>query len=231
MPRYLYGLVPSATDAPPERGVGGGVVRVEPLADGLGVLTSDLDEPSVQPRRAHLTAHDRVLRAAMATGAVLPLGFGVVTDRPTTVLDGVDAAPWLERMTALEGRVEVQVLWDPDGEVALRRVAERHPEVRDRRLDEVDRGRMVSERMSELAVEDLAAIRAELSQLVVTTADVEPRGSSARVAVLVESQAVDGFLDRCEVLARRAGTVGTLRTVGPLPPYSFAEPDRSPIGA
>ena len=231
MAAYLYGLVPDGTAAPPEPGVGGGAVTVRRLPPGIGVLTSEYEGDTVQPRRAHLTAHDRVLAGAMATAPVLPFRFGMITEQDTeTVLDGLDVQHVLSRMDELQGRVEVQVLWEPDGDVALRRVAERQPEVRDRAIPQVERGRAIAEALADLAVEDLATIGAQLDELVVATGAVEGRGGSARVAALVEAETLDVFLDRCEAVAQRLSGTGTLRTVGALPPYSFADLDRDPVG-
>ncbi|MBW3561285.1 MAG: GvpL/GvpF family gas vesicle protein [Actinobacteria bacterium] len=231
MAAYLYGLVPDGTAPPPEQGVGGGAVAVRRLPAGIGVLTSEYDGHTVQPRRANLAAHDRVLAATMATAPVLPFRFGMITEQdPAAVVDGIDIPYALSRMDELEGRVEVQVLWEPDRDVALRRVAERQPEVRDRAIPRMERGRVISEALAELAVEDLATIGAQLDGMVVATGVVEGRGTSARVAALVEAEILDVFLDRCEALARRLSGTGTLRTVGALPPYSFADLDRDPVG-
>lgn len=231
MAAYLYGLVPDGTAAPPEPGVGGGAVAVRRLPAGIGVLASEYDGPTVQPRRAHLAAHDRVLAATMATAPVLPFRFGMITEQdPATVVDGLDIPHVLSRMDELQGRVEVQILWEPDRDVSLRRVAERQPEVRDRTIPRVERGRMISEALEDLAVEDLATIGARLEGMVVATGVVEGRGTSARVAALVEAETLDAFLERCEAVARRLGGTGTLRTVGALPPYSFADLDRDHVG-
>lgn len=230
--RYLYGLVPSGAAAPTERGVGGGIVRVEPADHDLGVLASAIEEETIQPRRAHLDAHDRVLRQAMAAGAVLPFRFGTITDgEPRGVLEGVDTGRALELLAELEGRVEVQLVWEPDQDLAVSRVADRHPEVRDRSVAAIDRGRSVAESIAAMAVEDLTAIQAELAPHAVSFGTAEPRGMSARAAALVEHQVLDRFLDACGELAGRTEGAGVLRTVGALPPYSFVALDREPIGA
>lgn len=231
MPHYLYALVPRGAVAPAGRGVEGGEVSVLPVDEQLAVLRSQIEGRRVQPRRSHLTAHDRVLADAMAAGPILPLPFGIITDAdPSVIVDQFDGAAARDRMRQLSGRVEVQVLWEPEEDVALRRIAERHPEVADRTVGRVDRGRAIVEALSDLAVEDLTAIVAELADLAVTRDAVEARGTSARVAVLVEADELDPFLDACETLAERGATAGVLRTVGALPPYSFAALDRDPVG-
>lgn len=231
MPHYLYALVPRGAVAPAARGVEGGEVCVVPVNEQLAVLGSQIDGGRVLPRRSHLAAHDRVLADAMTAGPILPLRFGVITDAdPSVIVGELDVAAAVDRMRRLAGRVEVQVLWEPDEDVAVRRVAERRPEVTDRTVGRIDRGRAIAEALSDLAVEDLTAIVAELVDLAVTNGAVEARGSSARVAVLVEADELDSFLDACGTLAERVTTAGVLRTVGALPPYSFAALDRDPVG-
>lgn len=232
MADYLYGLVPAGAAAPAEPGVAGGTVRVEPATADIGVLASAIDQSSIQPRRAHLVAHDGVLRAVMAHGPVLPFQFGMITTgEPAAVLAGVDTGRALDRLALLAGRVEVQLLWEPDQTVAVRRVAERHPEVRDHSLAAIDRGRSVAEAVAALAVEDLGSVRRALSDHAVLFGTVEARGMSARVPALVDDELLDGFLAACDALAERTGDAGELRTVGALPPYSFVALDREPVGA
>lgn len=231
MDHYLYGLVPADAQAPAEPGVAGAEVTLAPAAHDLAVLRSGFDGGVVQPRRAHLLAHDRVLAAAMAAGAVLPFRFGMVTGSdPAGVLDGLEPAVVHERMAALAGRVEVQLLWEPDEDTALRRVVERRPEVRDRSLAAVDRGRLVAEATADLAVADLTAVRDRIADLAVATGEVEHRGTSARVAVLVDEDDLDELVARCADLGDRAAGAGTLRTVGALPPYSFVDLGRQTAG-
>lgn len=231
MPHYLYGIVPADASAPSEPGVSGELVSAIGLDDQLAVLASQTDERELQPRRAHLLAHDRVLAAAMAEGPVLPFRFGLVADDdPRAILDELDVDAAVARMRDLADRVEVQLLWEPDTEVALRRVAARHPQARDQGISRIERGRLISAALSDLAVEDLEVVREELGEMLVSTGPVEPHGSSARVAVLVDAPRLETFLDRCEGLAGRVASAGELRTVGALPPYSFAELDADPVG-
>lgn len=231
MPHYLYGMVPADASAPSEPGVSGESVSAIGLDDELAVLVSRTDERELQPRRAHLVAHDRVLAAAMAEGPVLPFRFGLVADDdPRAILHELDVDAAVARMRDLADRVEVQLLWEPDTEAALRRVAARHPRVRDQDVSQIDRGRLISAALSDLAVEDLEVVRQELAQMIVSAGPVEAHGSSARVAVLVDASRLEGFLDLSEDLAGRVASAGELRTVGALPPYSFADLDVDPVG-
>lgn len=224
MADYLYGLVPAGIEAPAAEGIDARPVSTWPLDEALAVLHSEIDSTTIQPRRAHLTAHDRVLAAAMAAGPVLPLRFGTIVERePAVILEGLDRVAAIQRMDDLNGKVEVQVLWEPDEQDALHRIAREHPEVRDSSRSAIDRGRFIVEALTDLAVEDLTVLVGQLQDLAVTMEPVEARGRSARVATLVESDCLETFLDACRMIGDRVSTAGTLRTVGGLPPYSFVE--------
>lgn len=233
MASYLYGLVPSTATPPAEVGLHGEPVSTWPLGDGLAALRSPVPDEEVQPRRAHLMAHDRVLAAAMADGPVLPLRFGVVTDLPAaSVVEDLDVPDALDRMHRLAGHAEVQVLWTLDEDGALARVVSVVPEVRDATLPAVDRGRTVAETMTHLAVDDLEVVIDQLDDLVVGRRPVEARGTGgSRVALLVAAEDLDPVRDRVETLAERAASTGELRTVVGLPPYSFSDLSVELVGA
>ncbi|HEX2027684.1 MAG TPA: GvpL/GvpF family gas vesicle protein [Nitriliruptorales bacterium] len=231
MPDYLYALVPAGTQAPTEPGIEGRPVSSWILDEALAVLRSEIDGTTVQPRRRHLIAHDRVLAAAMAAGPVLPLRFAAITEAgPEVVLEELDRTAALERMQRLDGKVEVHLIWAPDERTALRRAARTYPQVRDRGLAAVERGRLVADALTEVAVDDLTAVITQVHSLLVTTGPVESRGRSARVAMLVEFDGLETLLATCGELADRVAAAGTLRTVGGLPPYSFASLDEDLVG-
>lgn len=225
MSQYLYGLVPASAAPPATTGVDGAPVEVWPLDRTIGVLRSPTTRERVQPRRAHLTAHDRVLTEAMAAGPVLPLRFGVIADvGGAQVLDDLDVDAVKDRWQLLDGRTEVQLLWDLDEDMAVRRVAHEAPQVQDTTLPAIDRGRAVAEAMAALAVEDLDRVVARLAEHIVARRAPENRGTAgARAAVLVDQRDLDALVDACEQLAAEVAAAGTLRHVAGLPPYSFAD--------
>lgn len=233
MASYLYGLVPTSVAPPAGVGLHDAPVSAWPLGDGLAALRSPVPDEEIQPRRAHLMAHDRVLAAAMADGPVLPLRFGVVTDLPAeAVVEDLDVHDALDRMHRLAGHAEVQVLWTLDEDRALARVVSAVPEVRDPTLPAVDRGRTVAETLTGLAVDDLEAVIDHLDDLVVGRRPAESRGTGgARVALLVAAEDLDTVRARIETLVERAGSAGELRAVVGLPPYSFADLSVELVGA
>lgn len=225
MPSYLYGLVPAAASPPSEAGIAGAEVELWPVDESVAVLRSDVQDDAIHPRRAHLTAHDRVLAAAMAESPVLPLRFGIVTELdPEHVREGLDVPAVVQRMQALEGHAEVQVLWTLDQDTALHRVATAVPRVRDTSLPAVDRGRIVAETLTALAIADLEKILDRLHEYVAERASIESRGTgAARVAALVATRDLDAFVAAGDDLADEVATAGVLRTVAGLPPYTFAD--------
>lgn len=108
---WVYGLVRPGGPVPAEPGVGGGQVG-QVAGEDLAVLCSPLDhgfdaeDADAVAQAAH--AHDAVLRAAFASGTVLPLRFG-------TVLRGADTARLLAdagfaaALAAVEGLGEWRV--------------------------------------------------------------------------------------------------------------------------
>lgn len=227
MPSYLYGLVPASARPPSEVGIAGAEVELWPIDESVAVLRSDVQDDTIRPRRAHLTAHDRVLAAAMAESPVLPLRFGIVTDLdPEHVRDDLDVPAVVHRMQVLEGHAEVQLLWDLDEATALHRVATAVPHVRDTSLPAVDRGRVVAETMTSIAIADLDRILDRLQEHIADRASIESRGTgAARVAALVAVQDLDGLVAAGDDLADEVAAAGTLRTVAGLPPYTFADLD------
>lgn len=232
MPSYLYGLVPASATPPTEAGLDGAEVTVWPLDDDVALLRSEIDADRVQPRRAHLAAHDRVLADTMDGVPLLPLRFGIIVDLDAESLhDSLDVPALLRRMHALEGHAEVQVLWALDEQHALRRVAQRVPSVRDTSVPAVDRGRVVAETMTSLAVADLARVVDRLGDLVADHAPVESRGTgSARVALLVSADDLEPVVAACDEMADEVAGAGELRTVAGLPPYTFADLDVDLVG-
>jgi hypothetical protein len=219
--------VPSTATPPDVTGVHGEVVEVWRLDDVVGVLRSPCPETQLQPRRAHLQAHDRVLAAAMADGPVLPFRFGVVAEVDAgEVLAGLDTDAVQRRWHRLDGHVEVQLIWELDEEMALRRIAARDPSIAHRAAPAIDRGRAIADHMVALAADDMERLLGRLGPNVVGRGRVEPRGTAAsRAPVLVPAADLEEVLGVCDELAREVAGAGILRHVAGLPPYSFADLD------
>jgi hypothetical protein len=92
---YLYGVA-DATSPPriTEMGVGenGGSTVEVVERDGLVAVVSDLAGDAVPPTRRNLTAHTRVLEAAIDQGPLLPARFGtVLPDRDAVAHEVLEA--------------------------------------------------------------------------------------------------------------------------------------------
>jgi hypothetical protein len=143
-----------------------------------------------------------------------------------------------ERLRALEGKVEYNVKATHDEEAVLHRVMSENPELR--ALAEANRqsgggsyddklrlGEMVVGAVKAQEGEDAAELRRILEP---AAADVsvgpESTGWLTNVSFLVDRKTAEDFLAAVEE-ARRSHPHVELRVNGPLPPYSFVEPDPS----
>jgi hypothetical protein len=201
--RYLYALVDGLPRGwrPPSTGVGGGVVRGEPVHQ-LVLVSSALT--ALPARTLHAEAcHQEVLAGLLGARAVLPLPFG------TAVADD-ELGRWLDARWArihaavddLRDRVEMQV--------RLLRLEHRLERTRPA-PDATALLRGVAERLAERA--GAAGWR------------FCPSGHgtnvTACVAFLVERDEVTTFLARIAPVAARAQGMAVVPT-GPWPPCSFA---------
>lgn len=233
MPQFLYGLVRAGHRAPDVHGLEDAQVELS-VHGRLGVLWSPVGTGAIRPRRAHVNAHDRVLRAAMASGPVIPLRFGSAVpdeqDAAPAVLEGCDADALLERLDALEGQVQVVLSYEPAQSMGIQRIARRHPEVRDRSRSAIERGRAVAAAMQKLAFEDLSRIVSSFAQRATARGDIERSGGGARVPLLVADSRLEAFLTEAEGFASQVAPAGRLRAVGGLPPYSFSALEGPSVG-
>ncbi|MBY8345955.1 GvpL/GvpF family gas vesicle protein [Streptomyces spinosirectus] len=242
MSTYVYGITDSSHTGLPEgmEGVGDPPAAVRVIKEGdLAAVVSDAPE-GLKPKRKHLLAHQNVLAEAGAAGAVLPMRFGSVAPDDDTVT-GVLAERsdhYKERLRALEGKVEYNVKATHDEEAVLHRVMSENPELR--ALAEANRqsgggsyddklrlGEMVVGAVKAQEGEDAAELRRILEP---AAADVsvgpESTGWLTNVSFLVDRKTAEDFLAAVEE-ARRSHPHVELRVNGPLPPYSFVEPDPS----
>ena len=240
MSTYVYGITESSHAGLPEgmAGVGDPPSAVRVLKEGdLAAVVSDAPE-GLRPKRKHLLAHQNVLAEAGAAGAVLPMRFGSVAPDDDTVTGVLAerADHYKERLRALDGKVEYNVKAIHDEEAVLHRVMAESPEIRT--LTEANRqsgggsyddrlrlGEMVVAAVKAREADDAAELRRVLEP---AAADVsvgpESTGWLANVSFLVSRESAEEFLAAVEE-ARRGHSHIELRVNGPLPPYSFVEPD------
>jgi gas vesicle protein GvpL/GvpF len=82
----------------------------------VAAVVSDLPSEKIRPERAHLAAHQEVLKRLMAETTPLPMCFGIVADSPEAVRKMLsrNQSALLEQLRRVAGRVEMglRVTWD-----------------------------------------------------------------------------------------------------------------------
>ncbi|MGA5121845.1 GvpL/GvpF family gas vesicle protein [Streptomyces pseudogriseolus] len=247
MSTYVYGITAASHPSLPEGmgGVGDPARQVRVLTEGeLAAVVSDAPE-GLRPKRRELLAHQNVLAEIGAGGCVLPMRFGSVApddDSVTSVL-AERADHYLERLRALDGRVEYNVKANHVEEAVLHHVMATNPEIRalaeaNRQAgggsydDKIRLGEMVAEAVKAREAEDGAALENALHGI----ADAESVGPGStgwitNVSYLVKRDTAEEFLTAVE-RAREDLPHLEIRLNGPLPPYSFVEPGPAePAGA
>jgi hypothetical protein len=236
---FLYGVVPS--DVEPEAGAEGigappgqiSVVR----QDDLAVLVSDvrLDEPVGSP--ADLTAYQRLLDGTATVAPVLPVRFGTVMSSA----DGVE--DWLrdrhEQLTSaldeLDGRLQYTVhgrfdeqsflsafLAEDSDAASLAEEIRGVPETQSRQ-QRIQLGEMISKAVEQRRQSHNQALVDALSAHAVANAAQPPSHEmdAVNVAWLIETDAVDEFVQAVEDFAEQRRDLIRMRLLGPLAPYDF----------
>ncbi|MFM9697185.1 GvpL/GvpF family gas vesicle protein [Streptomyces europaeiscabiei] len=239
MSTYVYGITASSHPALPEGmgGVGDPARPVRVLKEGeLAAIVSEAPE-GLRPKRKDLLAHQNVLSEAGAGGSLLPMRFGSVApdDASVTGVLAERAKHYLERLGALDGKVEYNVKASHDEEAVLHRVMGENPELR--ALTEANRqagggtyedrlrlGEMVVAAVQGREADDAAELRRALEPAAAAvSAGPDSTGWLANLSFLVDRQSAAAFLDAVEDV-RKSHQHIEVRVNGPLPPYSFVEP-------
>lgn len=239
MSTYVYGIVASSHPALPDglAGVGDPPLPVRVLKEGeLAAVVSDAPE-GLRPKRRELLAHQNVLAETGAAGCVLPMRFGSVApdDSSVTGVLAERAEHYIERLDALDGKVEYNVKASHVEEAVLHQVMADSPDLR--ALAEANRqsgggsyeqrlqlGEMVAAAVKAKEAEDAADVQHHLTPLAAATAlGPESTGWLVNVSFLVDRDGAAGFLEAAEEL-RKSRPHLEVRVNGPLPPYSFVEP-------
>ncbi|MFS4095394.1 GvpL/GvpF family gas vesicle protein [Streptomyces sp. AF1A] len=251
MSTYVYGITARSHPALPEgmTGVGEPALPVRVLTAGeLAAVVSDAPE-QLRPKRRDLLAHQNVLAEAGAAGCVLPMRFGMVAPDDDTVTQVLTerAEHYLERLKALDGKVEYNVKASHVEEAVLHKVMAENADIRalaeaNRQSgggsydDKIRLGEMVAGAVKAKEAEDAAEVRSLLEPAAAAvSAGPESTGWLLNVSFLVARDTAEDFLAAVEQ-TRRTHPHLELRVNGPLPPYSFvepgpAEPAGTPAGA
>jgi hypothetical protein len=235
---YVYGVMRAEQGPPPSRS-GVWESPVDLVEDGpLAALVSEVPDASVPGRAKNLTAHTEVLRAAMDTGTVLPMRFGVVMpDTDAVKRDLLESrSPRLASMLdALDGRIEMTVSGLYREEVLLREIVMQNHAIaalRDRihgkpdaatHFDRVRLGELVSHAVEAKRDEDSAAIVEALRPFAVAFSPGEllHERMVMNCAFLVDRATLSEFDAAVERESAQRAERMQFKLTGPLPPFSF----------
>ncbi|MFD7703097.1 GvpL/GvpF family gas vesicle protein [Streptomyces caelestis] len=239
MSTYVYGITAASHPSLPEGmgGVGDPSRPVRILREGeLAAVVSDAPE-GLRPKRRELLAHQNVLSEIGAAGCVLPMRFGSVApdDDSVTGVLAERAEHYLERLRALDDRVEYNVKANHVEDAVLHHVMAGNPEIRalaeaNRQSgggsyeDKIRLGEMVAAAVKSKESEDGAALEQALEGVAdAVSVGPESTGWLANVSYLVKRETAEEFLSAVEQVRKDMPHL-EVRLNGPLPPYSFVEP-------
>jgi hypothetical protein len=239
VPLHVYGVTRSDVVLP-DGLVGLYDAPVTTVADdGLAALVSGCPEAPTA-RRAELMAHARVLEQLVETETVLPMQFGMCMPDDQAVRHDLLAThrPQLgELLSQLDGTVQltVKVVYREDD--ALRQVLHRNPalvRMRERlasipadaaHFKQAEFGQQIAVELERMASRDGSGILATLAPLCLGYEEgrlLSPY-HILNAAFLVRREQRARFDEAVGALAEQWNEVGTVRYLGPQPPYSFVD--------
>jgi hypothetical protein len=235
---YVYGVVRAGQiSAPLPSGVGESQVELLERAP-LAALVSQVPGSSVPGRAKNLTAHTDVLRAAMDSGTVLPMRFGVLMPDAATVTHELLEAwePGLVGMLdALDGRVEMtvsamyledvllrEVVTEERTIAALRERVRRKPEAATY-FERIRLGELVANAVEVRRQADAGEILEALRPFAGAYLPGDPLHERMVVnsAFLVERDKLSEFEQAVERVSAERAERMQFKLTGPLPPFSF----------
>jgi hypothetical protein len=228
---HVYGVI--AADDP--CALPTGVRRV--VHDDLAALVSDAGREAVHAARA-LREHWSILEQVVQETTVLPIRFGtVMADDDAVIADFLASSHHGLRagLDALAGKVQVTVKGTYEHDALLRSVVARSTAI-GRLKAEVDAlpeaasyakriqlGELVASGVEHEREHDAALVLERLEPLAVASRAESASGldGAVNVAFLVERDGIDAFGAAAFALARELQGRISLRSIGPLPAYSF----------
>jgi hypothetical protein len=212
---YLYALVPQGLATPLGSGLTGETLRVQAVGPIAAVFGEVDDPPSIAP--ASLRLHDEVVRRiAGVSDAILPFRFGATVTSVDELAEGL-----ADRLDALAAAMERTRGCD---QMTMRVFGHGSQPAPGPPSDVGPGTRWLRERSTQVAVPEIAVVRAALVALV-RAESVEPHGAPplrASVFHLVERVRLAEYRAAIEALAS-AVAPSRLALTGPWPPYAFTE--------
>ncbi|MFI9047173.1 GvpL/GvpF family gas vesicle protein [Streptomyces sp. NPDC053427] len=235
---YVYGIVRAAHPVPTVlHGVGNPPGAVTMIVEGKVAAVVSPAPPQLRARRRDLLAHQELLLTLAEQGPLLPMRFGMVASDATAVRRQLTDAEdrHLAVLDWVADRVEINVKAMPakDSLAAVvkddRAVRELREAVRRRPSYEanVRLGSAVAAALSRRAAEAGRDAAQELRRAAhAIAAGPEVSGCVMNVSFLVSRGDCVRFAEEVQRLAQRHRDRVELKVAGPLPCYSFLEPER-----
>jgi hypothetical protein len=206
---------------------------------GLAALVSTLDADELAAAPA-LRAHWQVLDDVSKRATVLPVRFGTVMETDAAVREHVleaNVARLTQRLEELAGRAQLNLRGDYDEERRLREIVRQSPAIATLRervqglsedasyRDRIRLGELVAAEVTRRREQDEALALARLEPLAVAARaeQISSLNAAFNLAFLVENDGIGPFGEAVGRLREELGQRVTVRLIGPLPPYSFAE--------
>lgn len=237
---YVYGIVRAGHPLPADLcGVGTPAAALELLPVGPVAAVISTAPARLRARRRDLLAHQDVLLTLALDGPVLPMRFGMLAPDTETVREQLKAgrARYPRVLARLADRVEMNVKALPATGALATLVAE-EPHIRQLR-DAAQRrpGYEANLRLGEAVVHTLARRAADAAQEIVAelsasavahAAGPQVAGAVLNRSFLIDRRATEAFQETVDRLSAEYRDRVELRGAGPLPCYSFTEPEAAP---
>ena len=235
---FVHGVVPGTLGPVlPPRSESAMTVRLV-RHDDVAALVTDVPERGSAAQA--LRAHGQLLDEVIAHTTVLPIRFGTTMEDDRSVRDAF-LLPNIEGLSRLleqlAGRVQVTVRCRYDQERLLRDAVERSAEIRCLRarvrqlpdaagyFDRIRLGELVAAEIDRFRQRDVALVTDTLADLAEAIRVDQPNTDDVAVnaAFLVLRSGVETFSRAAQRIADDVRQRMTVRCLGPLPPYSFAD--------
>lgn len=229
---YLFGVVSSELSLP-EGAVGMGAPAQRLAHGSIAAVFSEVEE-SFQPEHADIDRHAHVIERIFDVGTVLPFRFGTVLPDQAAVLALLREREGLYRnhLQRVDGAVELELKVRHRQDRVLMELAQdpwiRRLSAATRANSDVGRrlelGEAVAQALDRRRQEDASWLLGHLAPLSSAAVQHRPGTDVLRAGFLVSRGRVRDFSGGVEELEASSAASLEFDYVGPLPPYSFAEP-------
>ena len=239
--KYLYAIV-SSGEARGYSALGIDAGDVYTIDDGnIAAVVSDCDRTKIRPERAHLAAHQAVLRSLMQATSPLPMAFATLAAGPREIhrILSKNRRVFEQQLHRVEGKVEMglRVGWDVPN--IFEYFVNVHPELRvarDRLVgarvgftqeEKIELGRMFDRLLTSDREEHARRVKRALMPVCAEIKASPCRGEREvmNLACLIKRDAQNAFSDAVFEAAKLFDNNFTFDYNGPWAPHNFVEID------